>query len=46
MESLLHDRMVSLAIVPLAVWVGVFAYLLGVERKVARVEAVLRERRR
>ncbi len=31
--------MVTLAIVPVIVWVGVFAYLLLVDRKLARLEA-------
>jgi CcmD family protein len=30
--------MLSLAIVPLVVWVGVFLYLLMVDRKLARLE--------
>lgn len=35
--------MLSLAIVPLIVWVGVFVYLLVVDRKLARLEAVPEE---
>ncbi len=32
-------NMVTLAIAPLIVWVGVFAYLVTVDRKLARLEA-------
>jgi CcmD family protein len=31
--------MISLVIVPLLVWIGVFGYLLMVDRKLARLEA-------
>lgn len=30
--------MISLAIVPLIVWIGVFVYLLSVDRKLAKIE--------
>lgn len=33
------DKMLSLALVPLVVWIGVFAYLLMLDRKLARLEA-------
>jgi len=33
------DKMLSLAIVPLIVWIGVFVYLLMLDRKLARLEA-------
>ena len=31
-------KMLSLAIVPLVVWIGLFVYLLIVDRKLARLE--------
>ena len=34
----MNSKMLSLAIVPLVVWVGVFLYLLMVDRKLARLE--------
>ncbi len=30
--------MISLALVPLIVWIGVFVYLLSVDRKLSRIE--------
>ncbi len=35
----MDHRMISLAIVPLIVWIGVFAYMLMIDRKLARLEA-------
>lgn len=32
--------MMSLALVPLLVWAGLFAYLLMIDRRLARLEAV------
>ena len=32
--------MITIAIVPLIVWIGVFAYLWTIDRKLARLEAV------
>ena len=32
-------KLISLAIVPLIVWIGVFVYLLMIDRKLARLEA-------
>ena len=37
------DKMITLAIVPLIVWVGVFLYLLGIDRKLARLESERKE---
>ena len=33
------DRMITLAIVPLVVWLGIFVYLLMIDRKLARLES-------
>jgi CcmD family protein len=37
------DKMWTLAIVPLIIWIGIFAYLLILDRKVARAEAKAEE---
>jgi CcmD family protein len=37
------DRMLTLVIVPLIVWIGVFFYVLMVDRKLARLEAAQEE---
>ncbi len=39
----MDNRMLSLAIVPLVVWAGLFLYMLIVDRKLARLEAETRE---
>ena len=33
------DKMLTLALVPLIVWIGVFVYMLMLDRKLARLEA-------
>jgi CcmD family protein len=38
--------MLTLALVPLIVWVGLFSYLVRVDRKVARVESAIRDDRK
>ena len=38
--------MISLAAVPLVIWVAVFTYLVRVDLKLARIEATNREDRR
>ena len=35
----MDTKMLSLAIVPLVVWIGLFFYLLMVERRLARIES-------
>lgn len=35
----MESKMLTLAIAPLIVWIGVFAYLLIMDRKLARLEA-------
>lgn len=37
------DRMLTLVIVPLIVWIGVFLYVLMVDRKLARLEGAQEE---
>lgn len=32
------DRLITLAIVPVIVWLGIFVYLLSIDRKIARLE--------
>ncbi len=32
------DKMITLAIVPLVIWIAVFAYLWMMDRKIARLE--------
>ena len=34
----MDSRMLSLAIVPLVVWIGIFLYLLMIDRKLSRIE--------
>jgi CcmD family protein len=38
-DGTMSTDMISLVIVPLLVWIGVFGYLLMVDRKLARLEA-------
>ena len=37
------DRMITLAIIPIIVWIGVFGYLLLIDRKLARLESQIKE---
>lgn len=37
------DKMLTLAIVPVLVWAGVFAYMLMIDRRLARLEAAEQE---
>jgi CcmD family protein len=41
--EIVMDRMLTLMIVPLIVWIGVFLYMLMVDRRLARLEAAQEE---
>lgn len=39
----MDSKLLSLAVVPLIVWIGIFVYLLMIDRKLARLESIREE---